>query len=242
VKACYDGVEQMFRGRADDLRYLVLGSRFPGVYSLGGDLKRFASWIRSRDRAALVHYGRACVHILHRNLMGLNLPVVTIALVEGDALGGGFEAVLSFNVVVAEKGTRFGFPENLFGLFPGMGAHSLLSRRIGANRTEAMILGGATFTAEEMHEAGIVHVLAEPGEGAAAVRRYIARHARRHSGELAVYRAAREVNPVPIEELERIVEIWADAALCLRDKDLRVMERLAAAQDRLLGVPAIAAE
>ncbi len=241
VRACYDGVEQMFQGREDDLRYFVLGSRFPGVYSLGGDLHRFAGWIRERDRAALVHYGRSCVHILHRNLMGINLPVVTIALVEGDALGGGLEAVLSFNLVVAEKGVRFGFPENLFGLFPGMGAHSLLSRRLGAARAEAMILSGTTYTAEEMHELGLVQILAEPGQGPAAVRHYIERNGRRHGGQQAVYRAAREVNPVSIEELERIVEIWADAALHLRDKDLRIMERLVAAQDRLLGIPAAAA-
>lgn len=240
--AWQDGIEQMFAGRADDLRYLVLASRFPGVFCFGGDLNRFAGWIRKRDRAALLHYGKSCVRILHRNMNGLNLPVVTIALVEGDALGGGFESALSFNLIVAEKGAKFGFPENLFGLFPGMGAYSLLARRIGAARAEAMILSGTTYTAEEMHDLGVVQILAEPGEGAAAVRHYIERHGRRHSGQRAVYRAAREVNPVSLNELERIVEIWADAALELRDKDLRVMERLVGAQDRLLGIPAAAAE
>ena len=241
-RLCQDGIEAMFRGRGHDVRYLVHGSAFPGVFSLGGDLGRFAGWIRRRDRDALVQYGRACVRVVHHTMMGLNLPLVTIALVEGDALGGGFETVLSFNVVVAEKGVKFGFPENLFGLFPGMGAYSLLSRRIGAGRAEAIILSGATYSAEEMHEVGIVQILAEPGRGAEAVRRYIERHGRRHGGHLAAYRAAREVNPVSLDELERIVEIWADAALQLGDKDLRLMERLAAAQDRLLGVPAIAAE
>jgi DSF synthase len=241
-RAWQDGIERMFAGRETDLRYLVLGSRFPGVFSLGGDLKQFAGWIRKRDYDALVHYGKSCVHILHRNMAGLDLPVVTIGLVQGDALGGGFESVLSFNLIVAEKGAKFGFPENLFGLFPGMGALSLLARRIGTARAEAMLLSGATYTAEEMHELGVVQILAEPGEGAAAVRHYIDRHARRHNGHRAIYRAAREVNPVPLVELERIVEIWAEAALNLRDKDLRVMERLVAAQDRLLGIPAVAAE
>jgi DSF synthase len=241
-RACYDGVEQMFRGREDELRYLVHGSRFPGVFSLGGDLSRFAGWIRQRNREALVQYGGACVRLVHRTLRGLNLPVVMIALVQGDALGGGFETVLSFNVVVAEKGTRFGFPENLFGLFPGMGAYSLLSRRVGSARAEAIILSGTTYSAEEMHELGVVQILAEPGQGIEAVRHYIGRQRRRHSGYQAIYRAAREVNPVPLDELDRIVEIWADSALQLGEKDLRLMERLAGAQDRLLGVPAVAAE
>ncbi|HEX2725826.1 MAG TPA: crotonase/enoyl-CoA hydratase family protein [Beijerinckiaceae bacterium] len=240
-RAWQDGIGRMFAGREPDLRYLVLGSRFPGVFSLGGDLNQFAGWIRKRDYDALVRYGKACVHILHRNMAGLELPVVTIGLVQGDALGGGFESVLSFNVIVAEKGAKFGFPENLFGLFPGMGALSLLARRIGTARAETMLLSGATYTAEEMHDMGVVQILAEPGEGTAAVRHYIERHGRRHNGHRAVYRAAREVNPVPLAELERIVEIWAEAALNLRDKDLRVMERLVAAQDRLLGIPAVAA-
>jgi DSF synthase len=240
-RAWQDGIERMFAGRESDLRYLVLGSRFPGVFSLGGDLNQFAGWIRKRDYDALVRYGKACVHILHRNMAGLDLPVVTIGLVQGDALGGGFESVLSFNVIVAEKGAKFGFPENLFGLFPGMGALSLLARRIGTARAETMLLSGATYTAEEMHDMGVVQILAEPGEGTQAVRHYIERHGRRHNGHRAVYRAAREVNPVPLAELERIVEIWAEAALNLRDKDLRVMERLVGAQDRLLGIPAVAA-
>lgn len=237
-----DGIEQTFSERPKDLRYLVLGSRFPGVFSFGGDLNLFVDKIRKRDRGALVQYGRSCVQILHRNMLGLKLPVVTIGLVQGDALGGGFESLLSFNVIIAEKGTKFGLPETLFGLFPGMGAYSFLSRRVGAARAEQMILSGRTYTAEEMHDQGVVHVLAEPGEGIAAVQMYIDRNARRHSGHRAIYRAGLEVNPVSLDELERIVDIWADASLQLGEQELRIMERLVTAQNRLLGVPALAAE
>ncbi len=154
-------------------RYLVLGSRFQGQFSLGGDLALFARCIRSRDRASLVSYGNACVRILHRNMLSLNRPIVTIALVQGDALGGGFEALLSFNVIVAERGSRFGLPETSFGLFPGMGAHCFLSRRLGAARAENMILSGRAYSAEEMFDLGLVHVIAEPGQGRAAVEDYI---------------------------------------------------------------------
>lgn len=129
-----DAIERTFRNRKPELRYLVLGSRFPGVFSLGGDLSLFVDRIRKKDRDALLQYGRSCVQILYRNMMGLNLPLVTIGLVQGDALGGGFESLLSFNVVVAERGTKFGLPETLFGLFPGMGAYSFLARRVGAAR------------------------------------------------------------------------------------------------------------
>jgi DSF synthase len=214
-------------------RYLVLGSRFPGVFGLGGDLELFARCIRSGDRATLANYGKACVGILHRNMLGLNRPIVTIGLVQGDALGGGFEALLSFNVVVAERGSRFGLPETSFGLFPGMGAHCFLSRRLGSAQAERIILSGRIHSAEEMYDLGIVHVLAEPGGGEAAVAEYIRQHGRRHSGHCGVYRATRAVNPISLAELEQVVEVWADSALALQSRDLKLMERLVQAQSRL---------
>lgn len=216
------------------IRYLVLGSRFPGIFSLGGDLDLFAAHIRDGDRAALVRYGRSCVRILHRNMRSLDQPIVTIGLVEGDALGGGFEALLSFNVVIAERGTSFGLPETNFGLFPGMGAHCFLSRRLGAARAEQMILSGRSYTAEELYDLGIVHALAAPGKGRAEVEGYIRQNRRRHSGHCAIYEASRSVNPLPLAELEAVVDLWADAALRLSEADLKLMRRLVGAQTRLL--------
>ena len=216
------------------IRYIVLGSRFPGVFSLGGDLDLFASHIRDGNRAALVEYGRACVRILHRNMLSLDRPIITIGLVEGDALGGGFEALLSFNVVIAERGTNFGLPETNFGLFPGMGAHCFLSRRLGSARAEQMILSGRSYGAEELYDLGIVHALAKPGEGRTEVERYVRHNRRRHSGHCAIYEASRSVNPLPLDELETVVDLWADAALRLSPGDLKLMRRLVGAQTRLL--------
>ena len=230
------GIVARFAPAPDALQYLVLGSRYPGVFNLGGDLGLFVERIRARDRATLVRYGDACVEILHRNLNALDLPLITIALVQGDALGGGFESLLSFDVVVAERGAKFGFPEILFGLFPGMGAHSFLVRRLGTAKAHELIASGRTYTAEEMHALGLVHVLAETGAGEAAVRAYIARHSRRHVGHRAMHQAARAVDRISLTELKAIVQIWADAALSLRDQDLKLMERLVAAQEKL-GTP-----
>src|SRR6185437_5562861 len=229
------GILARFAERPDELRYLLLGSRSPGVFNLGGDLDLFAAKIRDRDRAALVAYGKSCVRILHRNMNGLGLPMITIGLAQGDALGGGFESLLSFNVIIAEKGAKFGFPETLFGLFPGMGAYSLVARRLGAAFAEEMMLTGRTFSAEEMKEAGLVHILAEPGQGIEAVRDYMQRNKRRRIGARAVFAAGREVSPISLEELDRIVDIWADACLELCERDLNVMQRLVSAQDRLRG-------
>jgi DSF synthase len=231
------GIVAAFESRPNDLRFLLLGSRTPGVFSLGGDLDLFATKIRDRDRQALVAYGESCVRILHRNMNCLGLPIVTVGLAQGDALGGGFESLLSFNVIVAESDAKFGFPEHIFGLFPGMGAYSLVARRVGAAFAEEMMLSGRIYTAEEMKDAGLIHILAEPGQGIAEARDYIQRCKRRHTGSRAIYQTGREVNPITLAELDRIVQVWADACLQLRDRDLKVMQRLVSAQDRLQCAP-----
>jgi DSF synthase len=223
------------------LRYYVLASRLPGIFNLGGNLSLFADRIRRRDRPSLEAYARACIEVLYTNAVSFHRPVVTIALVQGDALGGGFEAALSCNVVIAERGAKFGLPEILFNLFPGMGAYSFLARRLGAVRAEEFILSGRTYCAEEMHALGLVHVLAEPGAGEDAARSYIAQNGRRHSAHCAVYQAARAVNPLGFDELMQIAELWVETTLKLSETDLRMMERLVARQDRRRAGPELLA-
>ncbi len=226
-------IVQNFGAGRTPLEFLVLGSRAPGVFCFGGDLQLFAELIRSGDRDGLVRYGNRCVDILDRNIRALDLPMLTIGLVQGQALGGGFEALLSFDFIIAERGSTFGLPETIFGLFPGMGAHPLLSRKLGTAMADRLILSDETFSADAMYELGIVHALAEPGEGIAAVRAFMTKSNRRHAGLVAARKAMRVSAPVPMAEFYSIVEIWADAALQLSEKDLKLMLRLVSAQDRL---------
>ncbi|HSM53578.1 MAG TPA: crotonase/enoyl-CoA hydratase family protein [Erythrobacter sp.] len=222
-----------FGDGAVPLRYLVLGSRAPDVFCFGGDLALFEQLIRNRDREGLVHYGHRCCAILDRNIRSLGLPMLTIGLVQGAALGGGFEALLSFDFIVAERTATFGLPEIMFGLFPGMGAHALLSRKIGSAAAERLILSNETYTAEQMYELGIVHELAEPGDGLNACRQFIKKSERRHAGLVGSRRAMKRAWNLELAELNRITEMWADTALELREQDLKVMNRLVAAQARL---------
>ncbi len=222
------------------LKYLVLGSRAPGVFGFGGDLALFEQLIRGGNRDGLAAYGYRCVEILHRNIEALGLPMITIGLVQGQALGGGFEALLSFDFIIAERGATFGLPEVMFGLFPGMGAHAILTRKLGAAMAERIILSNQTYTAEQMYDLGIVHQLAEPGQGEAAVRDFMAKSSRRHAGLVGARRASRVAAPITLADLRAIVDHWADAALQLRDQDLRLMHRLASAQERLPKAAAVA--
>ena len=217
------------------LDWLVLGSRMPGVFCYGGDLDLFARLIRSGDRDGLIAYGRACVTILHRNWQALGRRLVTVGRVAGDALGGGWEALMSFDVVIAERGTRFSLPEISFGLFPGMGAHAMLSRKVGSAVAQRIIGSGTTMTAEALHELGLVHVLAEPGDAVATTRAFIRRERRRHAGLVGAQAAMRLANPLTLDELVDIVTLWADTALRLSDSDVRLMERIVGAQARRAG-------
>ena len=236
------GIVAMFDERPGELQYLLLGSRTPGVFNLGSDLNYFLGKIAARDRQALVHYGESCVRILHRNMETLGLPLITIGLAQGDALGGGFESLLSFDVIIAERGAKFGFPEAACGLFPGMGAFSIVARRVSAAFAEEMMLTGRIYSADEMKEAGLVHMVVEPGQGIDAARDYMQRTKRRHVGARSIFKAGHKVNPVKLEELDGIVQIWADACLQLRERDLQAMQRLVAAQDELQSTALQAAE
>jgi len=210
----------------DGVRYIALASDVPGVFNLGGDLELFTQLIRNRDKEGLAHYAIACIDTLMLNHTGLGRDITTISLVQGDALGGGLEYAISSDVLIAERSAKMGMPEILFNLFPGMGAYSLLSRKIGSRQAEKMILDGRIYSAEDLYEMGVVDVLAEDGQGEAAVYDYVRKEDHSRNG-FRSFRAARKcTNPVTYEELVNVGNIWVDAALRLRDKDLRMMERL----------------
>jgi DSF synthase len=215
-------------------KYYVCGSRVPGVFNLGGDLSLFLMLIRSKDRQALAAYARMCIDNMFARIQNYYAPnLITISMVQGDALGGGFECALSSDVVIAERGTQLGLPEILFNMFPGMGAYSLLARRIGMREAEKMILSGRMASAEELHAAGLIDVLANAGEAEAATNEWIARTSKRHNGTQAVLRARTLVHPITRQELDAIVDVWVDAAFRLAEKDLRMMARIVRSQMRL---------
>lgn len=206
--------------------FLVLASDVDNVFNFGGDLSLFSELIKNKDREGLLTYGKQCIGVLYQNMIHLNNDLTTIALVQGDALGGGFEAALSSNILVAERGTKLGLPEVLFNLFPGMGAYSLLSRKLNPVQAEKIIMSGQLYTAEELYEMGIVDILAEKGEGELAIYKYI-KSVNHSKNSHHAFRKVKDVcNTINYEELLDIVTIWVDAALNLTNKDLRMMQRL----------------
>ena len=213
--------------------YYVLAARTPRVFNLGGDLALFVLLIKARDREALAHYAKLCIENMYPRIQNFFCPTLTtLSLVQGDALGGGFESALSSDLIFAEESAQMGLPEILFNLFPGMGACSLLARRIGMRAAEELILSGRVLPAARLHEMGVVDVVVPDGQGPTAVREWIAKNARRRNGMQAVYRARQLVHPVTREELDAVTETWVDAALRLEDRDLKMMSRIVRAQMR----------
>jgi len=212
--------------------YFVFGSRSPGVFNLGGDLLLFADHIRRGEREELRRYAHACIGIVYDNYTNYDQSMVTIALVQGDALGGGLEAALSCDFLIAERQAKFGLPEIVFNLFPGMGAYTLLSRRVGMQKAEQIIMSGRIYAAEEMLALGVIDMVVEEGQGEHAVRDYFAHNRSRHLAQSAIYKVRRRVNPVSFDELRDVTDLWVDTAMRLSQQNLNKMCRIAAAQDR----------
>ena len=226
--------QELADGHPNRIRYQVFASRLRGVFSLGGDLAFFRRCIAMNDRAALRRYAAACVDVVYANATNYDLPITTISLVQGQALGGGFEAALAANVVVAERQAKMGLPEVLFNLFPGMGAYHLLTRRLTPVQAERFIESGRSYSGEELYDMGLVDVLADDGEGEDAVRSYIRSHDRHFRGRQALRRAIRASTPtLDREALQRAVDVWVDAAFSLTPKDEQTMAYLLRAQARL---------
>lgn len=219
------------------LRHLVLASD-ASAFNLGGDLDLFAQLIREGNRERLLGYARRCIDGVHHLHTGLGGDVHTIALVQGDALGGGLEMALACHTIVAEEGVGMGLPEVLFGLFPGMGAYSFLCKRVTPRQAEKMILGGEVYSSEEMYRLGVVDVLVPKGQGESAVQDLIRQQQRIPHSLLAMNSVRRIGQPVTYDELMGITEVWVDTALALGDKSLRTMERIVRAQTRRSAVEA----
>src|SRR6476660_6322973 len=99
-----DGGHVEIEGRGYQANHYVLASRTPRVFNMGGDLALFSMLIKSQDRHAIGSYAKLCIDNMYRRIQNFRSPTLTtISLVQGDALGGSFEAALSSDVIIAEE-------------------------------------------------------------------------------------------------------------------------------------------
>ncbi|KGT88917.1 enoyl-CoA hydratase [Erwinia typographi] len=212
--------------------FWVTGSLVPTMFNAGGDLRFFVESIKNGRREALRAYARACVDCIHAAARGFDTGAVSIAMIEGSALGGGFEAALAHHFILAQNTARMGFPEIAFNLFPGMGGYSLVARRSGMKLAEELICEGESHTAEWFEQRGLVDKVFQPGEGYQATRTFIDTLRPKLNGVKAMLKARQRVLQLTRAELMDITEDWVDFAFSIEPKDIAYMERLVQLQNR----------
>jgi DSF synthase len=212
------------------IKYQVLASGTPHVFSFGGDLRMFGDLVARKDKDGLTQYAHTCAETMYAIATLNQLGITQICLVQGDALGGGLETALAADTLIAERGVKFGFPDVLFNSFPGIGAYTFLSRKVGNSITERIIMSGRLYSAEELYEMGVVDVLADNGKGEAAVYNYITK-ANRCENTIDSLRKIRNLHsPLKFDQLLEVATMWAENAMRLTAKDLRTIERLISKQ------------
>jgi DSF synthase len=217
------------------VRHLMVMSGVQGVFNFGGDLALFVLLARAKNLASLKMYGRLCVQLVWWLETAPQRGLHTVAVVQGDALGGGLESILPASTLVMERDAQAGFPEVMFNLYPGMGAWHFTARKAGFAVANQMVLSGAVYSGERLKELGVVDHLAEPGQGVTVAEQAIRNVEPRLRGTINALRARALAIPITLESLHEVVDLWAECALGITDRDMRLMERLARAQLKKVG-------
>lgn len=215
--------EALARLAADrDVRAVVVTGAGDRAFCAGSDVKEF------EELAGRVAEGKL-LYEKHVYRLLAELPVPTIAAIEGDALGGGLELALCCDLRVASQRARLGMPEVRLGVIPGSGGTQRLPAVVGPARAKELILVGDLIDAEHAERIGLVNRVVAAGEARAAAHDLAERIARR--------------GPVAVREAKVLIERARD-----RDMDaglaaeLDASERVFASADMLEGARAFFAK
>ena len=135
-------------------------------------------------------------------------PLTTIAAVHGVTFGGGFELSLVCDLIVADKTTRFCFPELRLGLIPGFGGIPRLKRDLGNAVVRDLLLTGRSINAAKAQAVGLVSQVVTEGD-ALRVARASAAQMKKFDRD-TVIAAKKFIKPIPREELCREITIFCD--------------------------------
>jgi DSF synthase len=215
--------------KKENIKYVVAYSLNKGVWNLGGDLEYFVTCIKSKNKNSLKDYAYKCIDLVYNYNSNYDMDVFSTCVVQGNAFGGGFESALSGNFIIAEESAKFSFPEVIFGTFPGMGAYSFLTKKVGFNKATEIINSNKTYSARDIFDLGIINEVCEDGFGIEKMSTLI------KSGELEKYVSnpfMNICNRVSKQELIDVVNVWIEKAFTLTDDNLNRMLKLASFQKR----------
>jgi enoyl-CoA hydratase/carnithine racemase len=136
---------------------LVLTGAGTRAFSVGGDLKERNGMSDETWRAQHQLIEEAFLAVK-------DFPVPVVAAVEGHAHGGGLELALMCDFIIASEASVFSLPEAKRGILPGGGGVQNLVRAAGMRRAKQLLYTGASFTAQQALQWGMVNELTEPGQ------------------------------------------------------------------------------
>ena len=139
---------------ARDMPGALVVSGSPKMFAAGADVKEFGGPERAGEVADAFRAGLDAL---------AGFPRLTIAAIEGYALGGGCELALACDFRVVSSKARFGQPEILLGIIPGGGGTQRLARLVGPARAKEIVVTGRQVDAEEALRVGLADRVVEPG-------------------------------------------------------------------------------
>lgn len=143
-----------FLEKIEDIRALILTGEGK-AFIAGADIKEMQSF-QVDELLEFSHLGQKVTHLIE------NSPFLTIAAVNGYALGGGLEMALACDFIYASETAKLALPEITLGLIPGFGGTQRLSRAIGTRKAKELILTGKQVDAKEAYALGIVNRICQP--------------------------------------------------------------------------------
>lgn len=219
---------------AGDSPVLFLAYRGPSpIYSLGGDLDYYLDCLRANDRQALAEYARLGADGIRLNITSLDGRVITLSTVAGRALGGGIDPARACNVMIAEEGASFGYPEVHFNHFP-ISAVPVLSRHTGDAEAERILTSGDDYSAAEFLSRGALDAVVPQGTGEDWLRDYARKARASIEARIALFAAFNRRAGRVDEELRLGCDAWVDHIMNLKPLAISKLQRIAAAQERLL--------
>jgi DSF synthase len=230
-------IRDLNRQEPGSVHHMILASDWSGVFSLGGDLDLFVACISSGNREQLQDYALDCVRIGYAFYTGFDGTVSTTSVVSGLALGGGLEGAACCQTIIAERGSTLQLPEIRFGMFPGMGAISYLSRRVPGAPLRRMVDTGDAINLQEAYDIRMIDELTPLGQGMATAHRVNASLSQGFHARMATRYALALAQGPTLAELETIARTWVDVAFKVDLRDTRLMTRLASQQLRLGAEP-----
>lgn len=211
----------------NEIKTVIIKSANEKVWSMGGDLDFFIRCIKSRNSNLLRNYAYNCIKCIYALNNNFNSDATIVSFVQGNAFGGGFECALASDYVISENHVKFSFPESLFGTFPGMGAYSFLTRRIGYKKANEIIHSSTKWDAKEMMDLNIIDWIVD-SDSTENILNLIKKQFPPKD------KFSKICNTITITELTTIVDEWLETIMRLDSKQIDFIEKIISSQKKLI--------